>query len=315
MDNILTSLRAASDPTRLRLLVLCKEGVLTVTELTQIIGQSQPVVSRHLKVLCDAKLIDRFREGQRVFYRLSDLGHGEGATARKLLALLPKGTPAIEMDLERLKGIMDLRAEEAEKYFRDNAVVWDTVRSLYIDESEIEVALLSRFPVRSPSLLDIGTGTGRILQLLAHRVDRGVGIDSSYEMLSVARANLERDSIKHCHVRHADMYRLGRFDCEFDAVVIHQVLHFAQNPELAIREAARVLQPDGHLFLIDFAPHGLEFLRDNHAHRRLGFNDAEISTWGQSSDLELTDVQSLLGKPLTVKIWTFFKKQGLGELR
>jgi len=307
LQALLTCLRAAAEPTRLRLLALCAEGDVTVSELTEILGQSQPRVSRHLKLLCDAGLIDRFREGARVFYRLADDGLAAGSTARRLTDLLPLDDSQLAGDRARLEDIKRIRAARAEEYFRANAAEWDSVRSLYIDERDVEAALQARFPEHVADLLDIGTGTGRMLQLFADRADRGMGIDSSRDMLAVARANLERAGLRHCHVRHGDMYRLPVTEPGFDAVIIHQVLHYAQNPAAAISEAARVLRPRGVLLLVDFAPHEVEALRDDHAHHRLGFEEAEIRGWCREAGLEVLERDALPGNPLTVNIWTAAK--------
>jgi ArsR family transcriptional regulator len=300
MEALLAGLRAAAEPTRLRLLVLCAEGELTVGELTDILGQSQPRVSRHLKLLCDAGLLDRFREGSRVFYRLAEAG----ALARRLLELVPAADPVLALDRERLAQIKRQRADQAAQYFRANAAQWDRIRSLYVDEQEVEAALLKLFPAAGlRHLLDIGTGTGRMLELLGPRVERALGLDLSREMLAVARVNLERARLRNCSIRQGDMYQLPLPRASFDAVVIHQVLHYAEHPDQAVAEAARVLRPGGRLVIVDFAPHELEFLRSEHAHRRLGFTDAEVSQWCRAAGLEAEPARLLPGDPLTVVLW------------
>lgn len=303
MDTLLTGLRAAGEPTRLRLLALCAHGELTVTELTQILGQSQPRVSRHLKLLCDGGFLDRIREGSWVFYRLSD----DGACAhlgRTLVDLIPEGDPVQALDLKRLETVKRVRAERAASYFRANAARWNEIRSLYVSETDVEKALLAMVgDDLVEDYLDIGTGSGRLLELLAPMVRRGTGIDLSKEMLSVARANLESAALRHCQVRHGDMYNLSLPNDSADLVTLHQVLHYADNPPAAIAEACRVLKPGGRLIVVDFAPHELEFLREEHAHRRLGFADDDIAEWCRQAGLELADVRHLEGDPLTVSIW------------
>ncbi|HJU17083.1 MAG TPA: metalloregulator ArsR/SmtB family transcription factor [Stellaceae bacterium] len=304
MEELLAALRAIAEPTRLRLVVLCARGELTVSELTQILGQSQPRVSRHLKLLCEAGLLDRFREGSWVFYRSSGSGRG-GELARQLTALLNEDDPTIALDLQRLSAIKRQRAELASSYFRENAARWDRIRSLYIDEREVEAALAEIIAAADPrDLLDIGTGTGRMLEILAPQVEHALGIDQSREMLAVARVNLERAGLRNGSVRLGDMYQLALPDASFDAVVVHQVLHYADRPAAAIAEAARTLRPGGILVLVDFAPHALEFLRDEHAHRRLGFADAEIAEWCRAAGLDPAPPRHLPGHPLTVAIWT-----------
>jgi DNA-binding transcriptional ArsR family regulator len=238
MGDLLAALRAVAEPTRLRLLVLCARGELTVSELAQILGQSQPRVSRHLKLLCEAGLLDRFREGSWVFYRLS-AGSAAGALSRHLVAACGEADETITLDLQRLAAIKRQRAEQAAGYFRENAAHWHRIRSLYVDEREVESALTEIFSAVQPrDLLDIGTGTGRIIEILGPRVAHALGIDQSREMLAVARVNLERAGLGNSIVRLGDMYQLPLADASFDAVVIHQVLHYADRPAAAIAEAA-----------------------------------------------------------------------------
>src|SRR5712691_10009205 len=242
MDELLAALRAVAETTRLRLLVLCARGELTVSELAQILGQSQPRVSRHLKLLCEAGLLDRFREGSWVFYRLSRASPA-GALARQLVATCGETDPTIALDLQRLAAIKRQRSDLASAYFRENAPQWHRIRSLYVDEREVEAALVDIIASADPrDLLDVGTGTGRLLEILAPRVERALGIDQSREMLSVARVNLEQAGLENGSVRLGDMYQLALPDDSFDAVVIHQVLHYADRPASAIAEAARVLR-------------------------------------------------------------------------
>jgi len=302
-DILLSCLRAAAEPTRLRLLALCAEGDITVGDLVQILGQSQPRVSRHLRLLCEAGLIARFPEGSRVFYRLADESGAAGRLARDVADLIPADDPGIALDRVRLNEVKQARAEAADAYFRANAAHWNEVRSLHVDEAEVERALAGAFPDHVGDLLDIGTGTGRVLQLLADRIDRGVGIDASRDMLAVARSNLEADAVRHCHVRLGDMYHLPMKPDSFDAVVVHQVLHYAESPEAVIAEAARVLRPGGTLVVVDFTPHNHEALRTEHAHRRLGFADREVFDWCAAAGLVASEAAHLPGDPLTVAIW------------
>jgi ArsR family transcriptional regulator len=301
MDRLLAGLKAAAEPTRLRILALLADGELTVSEIVQILGQSQPRVSRHLKLLAEAGLIDRLPEGQWVFYRLADR---DADLSRLLAALVPTNDARIALDTSRLKAVKDARAAAAASYFAANAKSWDRIRSLYVDDREVEAALARLLPAdKIDSLLDIGTGTGRILELLAPRIERGDGVDASRDMLAIARTRLAAAGLSHCHVRQADMYALPVTAATYDAVTLHLVLHYADRPSAAIAEAARVLKPGGRLIVVDFAPHQEESLRTQHAHRRLGFSDAEIAEWFGAAGLALQQTVTLKGDPLTVKLW------------
>lgn len=312
MEQLIGQLRAAGDGTRLRLLLLLREAELTVSELTQILGQSQPRVSRHLKLLCAPGLIERFKEGNWVFYRAAE--RGPGAELGRTLAALAdvEENATLVHDRRRLAAVRAARAEAATTYFKANAPQWERIRSLHVPERDVEraiVRLLGDGPLGN--VLDAGTGTGRMLELLAPHIKRGIGIDVSQEMLAIARDRLARSGAGHCQVRLGDLYRLpflegGRREA-FDAAIFHQVLHFLDDPQAALREAMRVLKPGGRILIADFAPHQLEFLRREHAHRRLGFSDREVQGWFKSAGLKPLAVEQLSPRSgeeqLTVMVW------------
>ncbi len=296
-------MRAVAEPTRLRLLALCAHAELTVTELTQILGQSQPRVSRHLKLLVEAGLLDRFREGTWAFYRMSET-QSCATLGRTVVDLIPMDDPTLTLDLERLESVKLTRAKQAADYFRLNAEHWDQIRSLHIDEAEIEKTMLQLLgPESVGDLLDIGTGTGRMLVVYGATASRAVGIDLSHEMLAVARVNLEKAGLRNCQVRLGDMYQLPVPSESFDSITIHQVLHYADSPADVIAEAARALRPGGRLIVTDFAPHQEETLRNEHAHRRLGFSNDELGGWLRRANLIPEDATYLQGEPLTVGLW------------
>ncbi len=303
MQSVLTALKAAAEPTRLRLLALCAHADLTVSDLTQILGQSQPRVSRHLKLLLEAGLLDRIREGSWAYYRLATRGPG-AELGRTLVDALPTDDAGLNLDLARLEAIKQARAARAAEYFRQNARRWDEIRSLYVDEADVERALRDLLPGETVhDLLDVGTGTGRILARLAPHAQHAVGIDLSREMLAIARANLDQASLRNCELRQGDMYHLPLPPRSVDVVTFHQVLHFGESPANAIAEAARVLRPEGRLLVADFAAHGIDTLRDEHAHRWLGFRDDDVRSWFEAAGLEPGEPVALAGDPLTVKVW------------
>ena len=304
MEQLLRGLRSAAEPTRLRILALCARGDLTVSELTTILGQSQPRVSRHLKLLVEAGMLQRFREGTWAYYRIAEHGNGQGL-ARSLVAMIEPDDEIHSRDLERLDEVKKARAALAGEFFRQNASQWDQIRKLYINDEEVERALLEALSQDDiHHLLDVGTGTGRILEVLGESIERGVGIDLSREMLGIARVNLERRGLNHCHVRYGNMNQLPFGQDSFDAITFHLALHYAEDPGEAIREAARYLSPQGRLIVVDFAPHNQQKLQTEHAHRWLGFDDDDIGQWFDAAGLALQAVRRLPGEPLTVCLWS-----------
>ncbi|MFK4823547.1 ArsR/SmtB family transcription factor [Paenochrobactrum sp. BZR 588] len=308
LDVMIEVLKAAAEPSRLRILMLLTRGDLTVSDLTLILGQSQPRVSRHLKLLSEAQLINRYQEGAWAYFRLSD-NNEFGAIIRETLQRLNERDPLIERDFDRLAQVKSQRQEQATAYFSSNAQSWDKIRSLHIAEGAVETAVKDIVgDVPFQAMLDVGTGTGRLLELFAPLYVRGVGVDINRDMLMVARANLDQADISHAQVRQGDVYALPVERESFDLVTIHQVLHFLDDPQAAIREAARSVRAGGRLLIVDFAPHVLEFLREEHAHLRLGFSDEQMTGWLREAGLEMADIQELKQTDakkdgLTVKLW------------
>ena len=306
LETLIDALKAAGEITRLRILALLGQAELTVKDLTAILGQSQPRISRHLKLLADAGLIDRYPEGAWVFYRLTDGGSARRLTA-DILVLADANDPVLVRDRERLAAVKREHAETARRYFAENAGDWDTIRALHVAEKSVEAAMLAALGDRPfDSLLDLGTGTGRLLELFAPLYARAIGLDASSDMLAVARANLDRAGIANAQVRLGDINHLPFVRNSFDVVTVHQVLHYLDEPERAIAEAARVLRPGGRLLIVDFAPHDLEFLRERHAHRRLGIARDPMRQWIEAPGLVLESARDLSageGGKLTVPLW------------
>ena len=302
-------LRAAGDPTRLRLLLLLREAELTVSELVEIVGQSQPRVSRHLKLLGEAGLVERFKEGSWVFCRAAD--RGMGAELGGAIAALADPA-AQETDKARLAHVREARANAAAAYFKANAAEWERIRALHAPEKDVEAAIARHLTARPiQNFLDAGTGTGRMLELIAPHAGRAVGIDVSPDMLAIARDHLLRAGLQNTQVRLGDTYRLpfpnGNAGQGFDVVLFHQVLHYLDDPGAAVAEAARVMAPGGRLLVADFASHKEEFLRDEYAHRRLGFSDREVEGWFAAAGLSNAGAETIAprsqSEKLTVKLW------------
>jgi len=309
MEDLLKGLRAGAESTRLRLLFILSHGEFNVTELTAILAQSQPRVSRHLKLMCEAGLVDRHKEGSWVLFRLSESGAG-AAVARLIVDLLPAKDELLRRDAERLASIVEARQRAAQAYFSWVARHWDKIRSLHVAEAEVEAALAGLIGTdKIDLLLDLGTGTGRMLELFAPLARQAVGIDQSREMLGVARSNIEARGLRHVQVRQGDLYSLPYPTGFADLITIHQVLHYLDDPQRALIEAARVLRPDGRLAVVDLAPHELEFLRESAAHRRLGISNDHLGQWLKRAGLEIVE-HRLLPPPvdpatpgLSVSLW------------
>jgi ArsR family transcriptional regulator len=300
--------QALADPTRLRILALLRLMELSVGELAQVLGQSQPRVSRHLKILADVGVLERRKEGSWVFLTLADAERVE-----PMFALIDgwgdAATQALfASDAARTENIRSERAEAANRYFAGHAEVWDQIRSLHVAESEVERAIDRALGRRALGrLVDIGTGTGRMIELFGPRASQAIGIDRSSEMLRLARAKLESAGINPS-LRQGDMYALPLPDEAADNVIIHQVLHYAHSPASAIAEAARVLAPGGTLLVVDFAAHEREDLRERDAHIRLGFEDEVMASWFAAPGLTVDHVEHLEGGELTVTLWRGVKE-------
>jgi ubiquinone/menaquinone biosynthesis C-methylase UbiE/DNA-binding transcriptional ArsR family regulator len=304
---LVTALKAAAEPTRLRILALLASGELNVKDLTRILGQSQPRLSRHLKLLAEAGLVERAREGSWVYFRLP---YAADNLAHALLRDLDTADPTIMRDRQRVETVKREREAAAQDYFQKQASNWDRIRTLHVAEAEVEAAMLASLGTETVELLvDIGTGTGRILELFASHYIRGLGFDLSTAMLAYARPRLDRAGINHAQVRQGDIYDLPLADGTAGVVVMHQILHYLSDPGRALGEAARLLAPGGKLLIVDFAPHENEFLRETQRHERLGFETATIAQWLTDAGLSMSETRVLAPQhadgtaQLTVILW------------
>ncbi|WP_379922480.1 ArsR/SmtB family transcription factor [Erythrobacter sp. R86502] len=301
--------KALGDPTRLRIARLLGAMELAVGELAQVLGQSQPRVSRHVGILCDAGLAERRREGSWVFLRQSEPSAPLIEAVQSLLTLAETEEPTFaalcDADRRKLAAIRDARETAAETYFARHAGEWDELRALHSADVEVERRLsdaLADAPLGA--MLDIGTGTGRMAELFADRAERIVALDKNLEMLRVARAKLQHLPTAQIELVQGDFADLPFADATFDTVLLHQVLHFAPDPAPALIEAARVLRSGGRIAIVDFASHDHEELRTRHQHVRLGFADRQMAELLGAAGFVACPPLALEGGALVVKIWT-----------
>lgn len=303
--------KALADPTRLRIARLLSAMELAVGELAQVLGQSQPRVSRHVGILCDAGLAERRREGSWVFLRSTSGVEGADPivdAVDRLLAIAENESAdfaeTCEADRRKLAAIRQSREETAEGYFARHAGEWDELRALHSSDAKVESSLIAALgDAPLGAVLDIGTGTGRMAELFADSADRIVAFDKNLEMLKVARAKLQHLPTSQIELVQGDFSDLPFTAASFDTVLLHQVLHFAQDPAVPLAEAARVTRAGGRIAIVDFASHDHEELRDRHQHARLGFSDRQMRELLRASGFSAREPVALDGGELTVKIW------------
>jgi ArsR family transcriptional regulator len=312
LEELVGVLKAAGEGTRLRLLALLADGDHSVKDLTEILKQSQPRVSRHLKLLADAGLIQRNAEGAWAYYGLAQEGNG-AALAEWLIDRVDDRDAERRRDVERQQAVRANQQARATEYFAKVASSWDLLKTLHVPEEAVEAAVVAALGGRHvDTLIDLGTGTGRMLDVLAGSYKRGIGIDSSREMLAVARSRLATSGISHAQVRLGDIGDVDLAAGPADVIVIHQVLHYFDDPGRMLAQARRLLKPGGEMIIVDFAPHDLEFLRSEHAHRRLGLSQSQMSGWAATAGLSIETVREFPSESsdrgLTVCLWRLVDK-------
>lgn len=307
LDKLVEILKAAGEETRLRLLALLAQGELSVKDLTDILGQSQPRVSRHLKLLADAGLIVRHAEGSWAYYRFAD-GDEKVQIIRALVMRIDRDDEVFGADMWALEQVQKARRTQADTYFSQIAENWDRLRNLHVPDAAVEAGIIEVLGDKKiDHLVDLGTGTGRMLELLSSHYARATGIDSAREMIAIARAKLAAAAISHAHVQLGDIGQLDPGVAGADLVVLHQVLHYFDDPGQVLLQAAKVLKPDGRVLIVDFGPHELEFLRSGHAHRRLGLPGEQMAGWARAAGLKITQDRTFTHADtkagLTVCLW------------
>ena len=303
LEELLRQLRAAAEPTRLRIIALCGHAELSVGDFVAILGQSQPRVSRHLKLLVDAGLLIRNKEGSRAYYRLLE-SDKNAQLSQVLNDLMDESDPVLVLDLSRLGIIRSERARFADNYLDEFAGEQSRLSQISADEELISQLLLQYVQQENiGELLDVGTGNGRMLLLLGSNIEKAIGIDNSREMLAIARTNLEQAELKNCQVRIGDMYRLPFAENRFGLITINSLLRYAEKPTDVLTEATRVLKPGGSIIIVDFSDHGLTELRDEYGHRWLGFSKDEMLDMLDGDTITIKSTNFFTGEVLTVCVW------------
>lgn len=303
MDRLTSTLKALAHPERLRLLALIAEGDLTVSELTDITELSQPRVTQYIKTLADAGVVERLKEGSWVFSRLRRGEAGVSAVVASTLAALPEDEQ-MRSDRQRLAELRARRAIAAQVFFADVANDRGQLGDEFLPQADIDRLMLDMVGETVRSHVDLGTGSARVLTLFADRVERGRGLDSSHDMLRLARHRLHEAGAEHLSVRQGDIFDAPLDNGSADLVTLHQVLHYLEEPELAVAEAGRLLEEGGRLLVVDFAEHGREEFRRDFNHRRMGFSDRDMTTAFALAGLAVERVETVsgAGRP-DVKLW------------
>ena len=314
MEQLVNALKSIAEPTRLRLLAILANNELTVSEITEVLNYSQPRISRHLKLMCDAGILDRVQEGAWVFYKAKKSGVG-GDLVKNIVELLPLDSQVVKKDSARLNEIYLEQAKKAAEYFEENASQWDSINQLYFSSDVVNDAILEEIKQVSNKyrkVYDLGSGTGNLVELLSEYAESVTGIDNSLPMLTIARAMLNSKSISNCDMRQGDICEINASNESADLITMKHVLHYMNNPLLIFGEAARLLRIGGKFILVDFASHNVERLRTDYAHRRLGFTNDDIQVWCDQSKLKINSVKdiskvSIDDEQLTVRLWIMEK--------
>ena len=314
LNELVGQLKAAGEITRMRLLVLLSLGELSVKDLTEILEQSQPRISRHLKLLTDAGLVVRHAEGAWAYFGINS-GSEQAQLVYSLVSRLEINDIQLRSDRERLAVLRNELQKRAEDYFAKVAKSWDRLRGLHVSEEKVEAAICSLLGSNKyDALIDLGTGTGRMLELLHDKYHQGIGVDFSREMISVARAKLASANISNAIIRLGDIGDLGEYEKSADLTILHQVLHYFDDPGRVLASAASVLKPDGEMLIVDFAPHKFDFFLHEHAHRRLGLSHEQMRGWARGAGLEIVECAEIPNgddmECLTVCLWVL-KNRGV----
>jgi DNA-binding transcriptional ArsR family regulator len=296
-DNYIDALKAISEPTRFRLVRLCAQGELTVSELMRIVGQSQPRVSRHLKLLQDAGILERFREQHWVFYRVAQEEHYQ-LLVSGLIKQIEKNETIIQLDQSRLIELQAARATLSETFIETELPDWLRLHEYHGDTARFESAVQDALAEKTVGhLLDVATGTGRMLKIVGPLASSGVGIDLSKKMVTVARSVLAESGLAHLTVRQEDMYQMRFAARHFDTITIDQVLYFATNPDALIKETARVLKYGGRLLVVAFTAS-----KTAKTPPSVGIELSDIQQWIESAGLKITNTNILPGDSLDISL-------------
>lgn len=288
-NQLLTSFKALSDETRLRLIQVLGKYELNVNELTALLGMGQSRVSRHLKILAESGLLTARRDGLWVFY-----SHARGTEAadlwRALTAFINPEEEPFAGDLRLARKILDERDVDTRHLFNNLAEDWDRINREIMGDFDLTAALLNLMP-ECDTAVDLGCGTGVVMAGLKRKAGRLIGVDGSPRMLELARRRFAGDETVSLRIGELDHLPLADGEAQF--ACLNMVLHHLSHPDAALREIHRILAPGAWLVVTDFDKHEMEAMRTEYGDRWLGFSPDEIKTILNRTGFEAEDPLSI----------------------
>lgn len=277
MSSTLKSLRALSDPTRLRIVALLEKDELSVNELQEITRMGQSRISTHLGLLQDSELVQSRREGKRTFYKLYPQSNSGAAEFIDLAIRGAKELPEHESDQINLKRILNRRREQAQVYFNQIAGRFDRVYGPGRSWQAFGHLLLRVLP---PLVVaDLGAGEGLLSELLARRCKKVIAVDNSEKIVEFGAAKAKKNNLKNLEFRLGDLQNPPIEPHSVDLVVLSQALHHADDPAKAVEATHKLLKPRGQIVILDLLKHNFEKARELYGDRWLGFPESDLHRW------------------------------------
>ena len=288
MSSTLKSLRALSDPTRLRIIALLEKDELSVNELQEITRMGQSRISTHLGLLLDSGLVESRREGKRTFYKLAPTPNGTTGEFIQLAIRGAKELPEQGGDQVNLKRILNRRREQAQVYFNQIAGRFDRVYGPGRSWQAFGQLLLRVLP---PLVVaDLGSGEGLLSELLARRCKKVIAVDNSEKIVAFGAAKAKKNGLRNLEFRLGDLQNPPVEPDSVDLVVLSQALHHAEKPSEAIAAARRILKPGGQLMVLDLLKHKFEQAHELYGDRWLGFAESDLHQWFEQAGLKKIEV-------------------------